>query len=373
MTFHSFEIEKFLSTFEKTVEYNYTESGVQPVTLRELLELADGNLDDLLDTALDYPQVNGDQILRERIAAFYPGAGPNNVLVTVGASEANLLIATTMLQPGDEIVTIRPTYLQFAGIARNIGVNVKTVDLVENNGWSIDLNALSETVTEHTRFIAIVNPNNPTGYILTETEMDTIITIADRVNAWILADEVYTGAEREQENETPSFYGRYDKVIAINSLSKAYGLPGLRCGWAVGPEDKIQDLWRRHEYAVISASMLSNKLAAMALSGHIRPKLIARTRKLIQRGFDILKTHLAVHDGVFTVVPPQASAISFIRYNLPINSTEFARRLQAEKSVLVVPGDCFNMDNHLRITSAYPEDYLKGGYQRINEFVEKLL
>jgi len=369
MQFHPFELERFLSEYEQTVEYNFTESGVHPVTLGKLLAMAGDDAGALLETPLNYPHVNGTPLLRQRIAARYPGADEENVLVTVGASEANLLAATTLLQPGDEIVTTRPTYLQFGGIARNMGVTVRTVDLLEAEGWALDLDGLKRVVTARTKVLAVVNPNNPTGHIFTPAEMDAVVDAARRANAWLLADEVYAGAEREQAEETPTFYGRYEKLIALNSLSKAYGLPGLRIGWMVGPAETIQALWRRHEYAAVSASMLGNKLAELALSPAVRPQLIARTRGLIRDGYDVLTEHLARHPGVFSLVAPQASALSFVHYHLPMGSTEFAKALRASKSVLMVPGDAFGLDDHLRIQSALPLDYLEAGLTRFDEFI----
>lgn len=372
MPFEPFALENFLSDFEQTVEYNYSESGVHPVTFGELLELAGLDVRELLDVSLNYPEVNGELQLRKRIASMYPGAGPENVLVTVGASEANLLAATTLLEPGDEAVVTCPTYLQFAGLSRNMGVTVRTVPLVEEDDWALDTDALQDALGPRTKVVSVVNPSNPTGHVLSESETDAIFEAAESVNAWLLSDEVYAGTEHEEVPETPTLFGRYDKTIVVNSLSKAYGLPGLRCGWMVGPENIIGQLWRRHEYAVVSASMLANKLAAVALSENVRGRLISRTRRLIKDGFDVLRDHLNVHKDVFSVVPPRASALSFVRYNLPIGSTEFVERLIQTKSVLVVPGDCFGLDHHLRITSALPIPYLKTGFERLNELVSEL-
>jgi aspartate/methionine/tyrosine aminotransferase len=169
------------------------------------------------------------------------------VLVTVGAAEANNIAIQTLLEPGDELATQAPTYKQVWGLAQNKGCEVRPFRLLPDEAWRLDVDELYEQVTDKTRIIAICNPNNPTGYIMTGDEMDAVISAADRVGAWILADEVYRGAERVQEEETLSFYGRYDKVLAIGSMSKAYGLPGLRIGWVVGPPDTVQDIWRRHE------------------------------------------------------------------------------------------------------------------------------
>ena len=372
MPFKPFDLEQFLSEYEQTVEFNYSESGVHPVTVGELLELAGAERSVLNDVLLNYPEVNGTTRLRERIASRYPGAGPENILVTVGASEANLLAAMTLLKPGDEIVAFRPTYLQFGGMAHNLGVQVRSVNLMEEHGWRLNLDQLETLVSPKTRVISIVNPNNPTGSILNEREIEALISAASKVGAWILADEVYAGTERNQVAETPTLYGRYDKVIAVNSLSKAFGLPGLRCGWMVGPKETIDALWRRHEYAVVSTTMLANELAVLALKPETRSELIRRTRSLISIGFETLTRYLQVHPGVFSISPPQASALSFVRYNLSISSRELAERLRTEKSVLMVPGECFGMDYHLRISSALPLPYLEKGLSRLNKLVEEM-
>ena len=307
--FHPFQVEQFLSDYEQGVTYNFSESGVHPLTLGGLLELAGTSVEALSDVALDYPEVRGTERLRARIAALYPGAGAENVLVTVGASEANHLIASTLLHPGDEMVALSPTYQQLPGNALNAGVTVKTVPLVEENGWALDTDALARAVGPKTRLIAIVNPNNPTGHILTDAEM-AAVTAAARSGAWIVADEVYAGTERGGAPVTPSFWGRHDRVIAVNGLSKAYVLPGLRLGWLVAPKTEIPALCRRHEYATISASMLGITLGEIALDPAVRPKLTARARRLIDTGFDRLAEGLSHYQGVFSVVPPQASAMA---------------------------------------------------------------
>jgi aspartate/methionine/tyrosine aminotransferase len=373
MEFAPFALEQWLSDWEQTVDYNFSESGVHPVVLKELLEMAGESADNLLDTPLNYPEVNGDTLLRERIAALYEDASPERILVTVGASEANFLLANTLLDPGDELAVMRPTYMQIEGTARNRGVAVREFGLDEARDWALDIDSLNAAVTPNTKVIAVVNPNNPSGKILDEAEMDAIVAAADRVGAWIIADEVYAGAERERNDQAPSFQGRHENVIAVNGLSKAYGLPGLRLGWIVAPAPLIQDLWRRHEFTTISTTMLGNRLGEIALRPAVRSQLIQRTRRLIRDGFSTLEEMLAVHPGVFSVVPPMASALSFVRYDLPIGSSDLVHRLRGEKSVFVIPGDCFGVDHHLRISSALPDDYLRGGLTRVNDLVGDIL
>jgi aspartate/methionine/tyrosine aminotransferase len=136
----------------------------------------------------------------------------------------------------------------------------------------------------------------------------------------------------------------------MGSMSKAYGLPGLRIGWVVGPADTLDEIWARHEYTTISATMLSNKLAAIALSPEVRPRIIQRTRDYIRRGYPVLQQWMESHKDTFRFIQPQAAAITFVRYNLDINSTDLIERLRREKSVLIVPGDHFGMDHFVRIS-----------------------
>jgi len=364
-------MERMMSKWENVVEYNLSESGVHPVTVRELL--GDPTLaEELLDTELNYPQANGSVELRGHIAALYPGATPDNVLVTVGCAEANFITLQTLLAPGDEMVVMLPNYMQIWGLGHNYGFRVRAFHLKEGRGWAPDLDELNQVVTEKTKLIAVCNPNNPTGYILTPEEMDAVVGAAERVGAWLLADEVYSGAEHLTDTQTPSFWGRYDRVLAMNSLSKAYGLPGLRIGWVVGPADTVDDIWARHEYTTIGTTMLANKLAALAMSPQVRPRLIQRTRDYIRRGFPILDGWLESHEGTFTLVPPQAAAIAFARYHLDVNSTELVERLMREKSVLIAPGDHFGLDHYLRISFGLSPDYLRAGLDRIHQLISEL-
>ena len=370
--FQPFMMERMMSKFEQDVEFNLSESGVHPILLKDLLGHEAKYINNFLETDLNYPYVNGIPELRQNIAQLYNGANPDNVLVTVGAIEANYISTRTLLTAGDEIVIMLPNYMQIWGISKNHQYKIKTFHLRENQGWSPDIDQLNDIVSTNTKLIAICNPNNPTGYILTDNEIDKIVAIADRVGSWILADEVYRGAERTTDKESTSFYGGYDKVLAVGSMSKAYGMPGLRIGWVVGPVDTIDEIWARHEYTTISATMLSNKLAALALSSGVRLRIIQRTREYIRRGYPVLEQWMNRNKDTFTFTSPQAAAITFVRYHIDINSTEFEERLRHEKSVLIVPGDHFGMDHFVRISFGLPHDYLNAALDRIHDLIEEL-
>lgn len=371
MPFTIFNLEHTQSIWEQKVDINLTESGVHPMRLEELLDGDAGMLKELMSCEINYPHVNGNPELRENIAALYDGAGIENVLVTVGAAEANSIIMETLMAPGDELASLSPTYKQVWGIAQNHGNVVRPFRLLSEEGWALDIDEMNRQVTDKTKIIAIVNPNNPTGHIMTAMEMDAVIAAADRVGAWILADEVYRGAERLRDEETPSFYGRYEKVLAVGSMSKAYGLPGLRVGWVVGPPKTVDEIWLRHEYSTITASMLSNVLATYALSAPVRPRLMQRSRNYVRKGFEVLKTWMDNQDGLFSYTPPEASAVSFIRYHLDVNSTELMETLCREASVFLGAGDSFGMDHHLRIAFGQEKSVLEDAFSRVEKVLEQ--
>ena len=361
-----------MSRYEQTVDFNLSESGVHPVTLGELVGNDDDLMADLLGTELTYPHVNGTPELRAEIARLYHDASPDSVLVTVGGIEANYLAVSTLLQPGDHMVVMVPNYMQVWGVARNRGVVVDTFGLDAERSWAPDLEELEAKVNSDTKLIAVCNPNNPTGRILTNEEMATIVSLADSVGAWILADEVYRGAERLTDVETESFYGRYDRVVAVGSMSKAYGLPGLRLGWAVTGAEALEDMWARHEYLTISATAVSNRLAAHALSESVRSRLIGRTRRFIRGGFPRLDGWVRGLGDLIEPVHHEASAVALLRYRLAMNSTELADRLRTEQSVLVVPGDHFGLDGFLRVSFGLPSEILLPALDRVGELLAVL-
>jgi aspartate/methionine/tyrosine aminotransferase len=369
MDFQNFELEHFQSQFERTVEYNLADSSVQCADVRELLGGDDAG--PLLNLPLYYPEVNGTALLRERIAALYPQAAARNVLVTVGASQANSLVCSTLLEPGDEIVVISPGYRQVWGLARNIGCRVRELALRPEDDWRVDLDRIEKLAGSKTKLIAVVNPNNPTGTILSAEEMRRVVDICARTGAWLHADEVYLGTELEGP-ETPTFWGQYDRLICTNSLSKAYGLPGLRIGWAIARPETIAALWRRHEYAVIAAAAPSMTLAEIALEPEKRRILLQRQQKLSREGHQILASWVREQNGRFSWKVPPATSIAFVRSHLNLSSIELADHIRRKSSVLVAPGAYLGTENHLRIAVGYPREKIQAALGRIGGAVSEL-
>lgn len=335
------------------------------MTVAELLQLA-GREEGVEGIRLSYGQSNGSEELRERIAGLYPGATEDSVLVTVGGAEANFVAHWHLLEPDRPAAVMLPNYMQVPGMVENFGAPLLPFHLREETGWQPELNELESALEAGATFILVTNPNNPTGASLTEDAMNDIVNLADRHGAWILSDEVYCGAE-VTGGDTPSFWGRTDRVVVTNSLSKAYGLPGLRLGWVVAPPDLIQDLWGRTDYTTISPASLSDHLATIALEPSTRARILQRTRGIIQENFGAMKEWIDNQEGLFSYRPPDAGAICYMRYRSHVNSSVFAEKLRAEKDLLVVPGDHFGMDRYLRIGFGNPRDELMEGLSRISE------
>jgi len=364
MKIETFELERWQSLWENRVELNISESGVEPMTLAQLL--TPGELAHIAHLHMGYPQTNGSEAARAGVATLFPGATAENVLMTSGGSEANYVTAWALLEPGDEVVFLQPNYMQVAGFARSLGVTVRPWWLREELGWQADPAELAGLVNNKTKLIAICNPSNPTGAVMNEDAMNAVCAAASRVGAYILADEIYRGAERGRET-TPSFWGRNERVITTGGFSKAYGLPGLRVGWAVGPAELAAKLWSYHDYTSIAPTMVSDHLAGLILQPERHARVIARTRRIIAQQYPALAEWIAAHAQWFTHRAPDAGAIAWLGWRGPHSADEFARNLLEKKSVLVVPGSQFGIANYLRIGFGHDAAKLGKGLGRISE------
>lgn len=377
MRIDRFHMERTQSLYENEVEYNLSESGVQPLTAAELLG-------DELDAAalgalpLKYAESNGSALLRERIATFYPSATRDNVLVTTGGSEANYTTLWGLLDDSARAAVMIPNYMQSWGLARAFGDRADPYRLVERSGpggrrWALDLESFERAVTRRTRVVFVTNPNNPTGAVLTAEEMDAVIRAARRANAWIVSDEIYRGAEVRSDATTPTFWGRYGKVIVTAGLSKAFGLPGLRIGWIVGPPRTVAELWSYQDYTTLTPGILSDRLARLAMEPGQRERILARTRGIIRRNLPRVEEWIARQGGLLDYIPPVACAIAMVKYRAPIGAVRLFDRLRLEKSVLITPGVHFGLPGkYIRIGYGYDVERTLAGLARIEELFAAL-
>jgi len=363
MKIQTFEMERMQSTWENLVDFDMSESGVRPLTLRELGSMG-FDLDAFLDQPLGYSQSNGTIELRERIAAVYQGTSINQIEVTNGTSEANYLIALSQLKPGDTVAMQVPNYMQMWGVSRSLGAEVKTFRLRTEAGWEPDWDEFERAVTPETRLLYLSNPNNPTGSVLSDASMQRIVDRCEQTGTWLLSDEVYLGAEIEG-GRTKSFWGMGECVIVTSGLSKAYGIPGVRIGWLVGPASLVEECWSQHDYITIGPNKMSDRLARVAVESTNRERCYARTRDILQRNLPIAREWVKSFGGRLNWTEPKAGAIGLMKYDADAPSVAIAERVRTNQSTLIVPGSHVGLEGHLRVWLGGREEFLREGLRRI--------
>ncbi len=361
MNIEPFYLERWLLNPNK---YDLASAGITKLKLCDLVDSIDINM------IMSYGETRGSEALRNEIADLYNNVDKDNVLVTTGTAEANLLSLLQLIEPGDELVTFTPTYMQCIGIARRLGAIIKTADFIEKSNHQPDIEKLTKLVTDKTKVILLVNPNNPTGSVLTNEEMRLICNIAKSVNAWVLCDGALRGLEITGHlASNPLDF--YDKGIATGSISKI-GLTGPRIGWLVADQKFVDGCWQYKDYTTLSHSGIGEYLATIAL----HPDNISRFRI---RARAIIKTHLAIlSDWVTKNYPviewnqPIAGHTAFIKYNLNVDAITLAKELLTEEDVLIGPGEYFGSQKHFRLRYSCEENILIEGLHRLGTFLKRV-
>jgi aspartate/methionine/tyrosine aminotransferase len=371
MKIELFEMERMQSTWENVVDIDLSESGVHAVTLRELIEMG-FDLEGALETPLSYSQGNGTVELRQLLSQHYAGATSDHIEVTNGTSEANLMVALTLISEGDEVALQLPNYMQMWGLPRSLGARIKPFRLRSDKNWELDWDEFEQAVNNQTRLLYLSNPNNPTGRVLSREAMKRIVKRCEETGTWLVADEVYLGAELNGER-TPSFWGLSDRVIVTSGLSKAYGIPGLRIGWIVGPPDLVRECWTQHDYTTICPNKLSDAIARIAVRPDNREKLFTRTRTILNKQLPIVREWIASFDGLLEMHEPHAGAFCLINYRFNLASNELAERIRTNQSVLIVPGSQLRLENCFRLWFGAPAEKLHEGLRRISIELREVL
>jgi aspartate/methionine/tyrosine aminotransferase len=365
MRLELFRMERMQSLHWHRVDYDLSESGVVPLSVDEIFGDR-GSAAALLETPLGYPLSEGSEELRRRIAAFYPGAATENVTVVNGGSEANHLVLWALAKPGTRVALMVPNYMQGWGLGRHYAGRVDVFPLrLGRTRWELDRDALARAVTRKTRVVMVCNPDNPTGSVLDEEEMAAIVAAARRVGAWILADEIYRGAELAGDALTASFWGRYPRVAVTGGLSKAFGLPGLRVGWIVAAPKLVERIWLRHDYTTLTPGMLSDRLATVVMDPPNRERVLARTRAIVRGQWPRLEGWLRRHEALFQWVAPQAGAIAFAKLRARGSSAALVDRIRREQSVLLVPGEMLGGGKGVRFGFGYDIERTLAGLARV--------
>lgn len=370
MKIQPFKVEEWMNAHETRARYNIAETCVDSVSLEELFQLTntDGEAfwQNFRKKRLTYGDIEGAPEFRQGVCGLYRTLKVENIVPTHGASGANHHVFYSLIQPGDEVISIMPTYQQLYSIPESLGAKVKILNLTRENGYHVDLQALKELVTKHTCMICINNPNNPTGALLTEEELTGIVEIAGKVDAWVLCDEVYRHLTQRDE-WCPSIADLYQKGISVASMSKVFSLAGLRLGWiATHDRNAIRSFLSHRDYNLISCGMLDEAIAGIALSG--AENILKRNRQIVRANLAILNQWVNTQPHV-SYVKPEAGTTALVYYDLDIPSRTFCEELFARTGAFVTPGECFELERCMRIGYACDTDTLKAGLAAMDEYI----
>lgn len=374
MKIRDFGVEMWMNAYENDCTHNLAETCVRSLTVEELLDLSgkrEETLEQLVQTRLTYGDIPGSPRLRQAIAGLYRIMSPERVTITNGAIGANALTMLTLVEPGDRVISVLPTYQQHYSIPESIGAQVDILQLREENGWLPDLDELRGLVKKaggKVRLININNPNNPTGSVMEEPMLREIAGIAREAGAWLLCDEVYRGLCHQGDPYTASVADLYEKGISTGSMSKVYSLAGLRLGWIAGPRELTERLERQRDYHIISVGRLDDLLASVALES--REAISARNLAICREGGRLLAEFVAGEPHI-SYVKPKGGTTAFLRYDLPMESAELCRRLQKETGVMLLPGSALDMEGYLRIGYCNDPGITEAGLARFGEWLRQ--
>ena len=365
MKIETFALERWMTAWETKTPYDIAESGIFPMTAGELLafeplEERERTLASLLDMRLGYSEAPGTLALRSAIAATYRDAGPDEVLVTTGAIEANFLLFNVLLEPGDHVVAVYPAYQQLYSVPRAIGCDVALWRLRPEDGFRFDLDELERLVTPRTRLIVINSPHNPTGAMLSAEDLARIGRLASSIGARVLSDEAYRWLEVPGgEPLAPPMRDLSGAGVSVGTLSKPFGLPGLRIGWIAAQADLVAKCWGMRDYVSLSPGKLNDALAVLALKH--RDRIVQRTQAIVRRNLETARAWFAEHANVVSWTPPRGGLLALMRYALDIPSLELSNLLAEKYGVMLAPGSVFGVEHHLRIgVGQQPETFAEG-------------
>jgi len=370
MFIEPFKVEIWMNEWETRCTYNLAETCVASITIEELLALSgrnEGDLSELLPMKLTYGDIEGSDRLRTAISKLYANTSIADITITHGTIAANMLVHKGLVERGDRVVSIVPTYQQHYSIPRSIEADVATLSLQASDGFLPDLDRLRSVVTPETKLIAFTNPNNPTGALIERPMLEAIADIADSVDAYLLCDEVYRGTGQVGDGMVPSIVDIYDKGISTAGMSKVFSLAGLRVGWVVAPRELTEKIMIHRDYDTISVGMINDHFAAMALEN--ADKVLARSQAITRENLAILDSWIKNEPRV-DWVKPRAGTTAMLKLDIPMSSREFCIDLLEKTGVMLTPGDAFDMEGYVRIGYANEREILEAGLSEMSTYLK---
>lgn len=355
MKINPFYLERYFADHEFSAPYLLSASDAEPLSLQEVLALADEETRALWENLwLGYTESRGHPALLEEVATLYEGITAQEVLEIV-PEEGIFIAMNTLLEPGDHVIATFPGYQSLYEIAEALGCQVSRWGPESEGKQFFDVERLKSMIRENTRLIVINFPHNPTGALLSSTQLAEIITLAQPCGIPVFSDEMYRLLEYDPVERLPAVCEIYENGVSLSGMSKTLALPGLRVGWlATQNGEYLQRLCEFKDYTTICGSAPSEVLALIALRA--RARIIGRNLEIIQSNLSLLDPFLARHADCFCWTHPRAGTVAFPRFlgRLPVK--DFCEDLLAKKGILLLPADVFD----------FPQPHFRIGFGRRN-------
>lgn len=340
-----FATERYYARYEFSTPHLLSVSDCETLSIGELLQMANNSMEDMGQVRLGYTESQGDPLLREAVASTCGRATAEQVVVLTSPVEGIYLTLQAMLEPEDEAIVLVPAYDALINVAEHVCRHVHRWEIVATStGWELDLDALAKLVNPKTKLIVVNFPHNPTGYLPTQSEFGTIIDLARKEGIWLFYDEMYRGLEYGARPQLPSAADSYERSIVLAGLSKTHGLPGLRAGWLVIPDEEVRQTiidWKH--YTTICPAAPTEFLSLVALS--IGDKLAQRSQAIIQQNLQIAETFFDKWQDFFKWRPPLAGSVALVGIEVP-SATNYCHDLAQAAGVLLLPATFMGSDDH---------------------------
>jgi aspartate/methionine/tyrosine aminotransferase len=347
MQIKPFRIEKYFGKYEFTAKYLLSSSDAESRTIQELLDLEPGAHERLLEHWCGYTESPGAPWLREVIAGIYKQIKSDDVLVVAAAEEGIFVLYHALAGPGDHVIVETPCYESALEVARSTGAQVSEWPRTFESGWAHDVAALEKLIRPNTKVIYINTPHNPTGLLMPATVFQQVIALSASRNIIVFSDEVYRELEHDPAMRLPAACEAYEHAVSLGSMSKTYGLPGLRLAWLASRDPEIIERCLEFKYyTTICSSAPSEFLTALALRH--REVLVQRNLEIVMRNLPLLHAFFQRHSHLFEWKKPNASPIGFVHFKPQRDALEFCENVVRDAGVLLLPGSVYDQPHHIR-------------------------
>ena len=349
MKIKEFKLERLFARYKAQTKYTFSQTACEFCTMQEILDMADDECKNLWNNlSLGYTNSMGFPLFREAVSRRYTSIRQSDILEVI-PEEGIFIFMNTMLDPGDEVIVMQPSLPSLFEIPRSLGCKIIRWPLeITSWGWRLDLDFLAENISPKTKMLIMNIPNNPTGYIPVKTEMDRILSMADKMGTWVFCEETYRGMEHDPAAALPSLADMYSRATVIGGLNK-YGLPGTRMGWLVTKNRQVlSDCSIYKDYTTLCSNAPGEVLATIAMRN--ADALLQRNHKIVLENLAIAEAFFKKNKDMFMWIQPNGGATAFPKLLPPFDVTDMCEKAMNEKELFIIGERAFGLNtNNFRI------------------------